>query len=300
MSCNFTEKISLFIDGELSPSEARQVESHLVTCLQCAEARADFLNLRSQIANYESSLAPTVQNRALAKILSARSRERTAPGSGLRWGLNWGYGAAALGFALVVLVAITVFLIPSKRPQQVALNGPASAPSPTPAATVEPSKPDNTQKQTETPRRQQPVRKVPARPEPKPGEQFAALPQQPVRPADAQTMTALHFERAETLLRAFRNVRLDEPGSSTEVSYERDRARQLVYQNMMLRREADAAGDVQVSSLLESLEPILLDIANLPDKPDDGTVRVIRERVERKNIVGLLQVNSNALARALD
>jgi hypothetical protein len=67
-----------------------------------------------------------------------------------------------------------------------------------------------------------------------------------------------------------------------------------------LRREADAAGDVQVSSLLESLEPILLDIANLPAKPSASAVRVIRERVERKNIVALLQVNSTALARALD
>ena len=69
---------------------------------------------------------------------------------------------------------------------------------------------------------------------------------------------------------------------------------------ILLRREADAAGDVQVASVLESLEPILLDIANLPDKPDDAAVRVIRERVERKNIVALLQVNSTALARALD
>ncbi len=69
---------------------------------------------------------------------------------------------------------------------------------------------------------------------------------------------------------------------------------------MMLRREADAAGDVQISSLLESLEPILIDISNLADKPDQDAVRVIRERVERKNIVPLLRVNSTALARALD
>lgn len=113
-------------------------------------------------------------------------------------------------------------------------------------------------------------------------------------------MTALHFERAETLLRAFRNVRLDEPSAAAEVLYERSRAKQLIYQNMMLRREADTSGDVQIASLLDSLEPILLDIANLPDKPDNDTVRVIRERVERKNIVALLQVNSTALARALD
>ena len=51
---------------------------------------------------------------------------------------------------------------------------------------------------------------------------------------------------------------------------------------------------------LESLEPILIDIANLPDKPDNDAVRVIRQRVERKNIVPLLRVNSTALARALD
>jgi hypothetical protein len=46
---------------------------------------------------------------------------------------------------------------------------------------------------------------------------------------------------------------------------------------MILRREADASGDVQISSLLESLEPILIDIANLPDRPNEDAVRVIRQ-----------------------
>ena len=57
-------------------------------------------------------------------------------------------------------------------------------------------------------------------------------------------MTALHFEKAETLLRAFRNVQLDDPDAASEVKYERTRAKQLVYQNMVLRREADSSGDV--------------------------------------------------------
>ena len=69
---------------------------------------------------------------------------------------------------------------------------------------------------------------------------------------------------------------------------------------MMLRREADASGDAQVASLLESLEPILLDIANLPANARPADVKTIKDRVERKNIVALLQVNSTALARALD
>ena len=112
-------------------------------------------------------------------------------------------------------------------------------------------------------------------------------------------MTAMHFEKSENLLVSFRNVRLNEPGAANEVKYERERAKQLVFQNMMLRREADAAGDVQTSSLLENLEPILIDISNLPDRPNRDAVRTIRERVQRKNIVPQLRVNS-ALARALD
>lgn len=301
MNCGFTEKISSLIDGELSPAEAREVERHLLTCTQCEEARADFLNLRSQISSYEASLPGEVQNRALAKILAAGRRERRASGSRVSWGWNWGYAAVAL--ASIAIVALIIGLNFYQREEQVAGHFSTPVPSPTvaPSPEPEPQKPETPRREQPTPRPRRQVR------EPKPGEQFAAIPDKvrPVvpeatRPADAQTMTALHFEKAETLLRAFRNVRLDEPDAAAEVRYERTRAKQLVYQNMMLRREADISGDVQVASLLDSLEPILLDIANLPDKPDDDTVRMIRERVKRKNIVALLQVNSTALARALD
>jgi hypothetical protein len=302
MSCSFTEKISSFIDGELSPAEARDVEHHLVTCAQCEEARADFLSLRSQITSFEVTLPGGVQNRALAKILSSGRREKRGPRLGISWGWNWGSGAVALAsIAIVALVVGSILYQKYQKPEQVALQSPPPVPSPTvePSPEAKPSPESQPQPKTEAPRRQPPPRRPAPVREPKPGEQFAAIPEN-VRPADAQTMTALHFEKAETLLRAFRNVRLNEPGADAEVSYERQRAQQLVYQNMMLRREADTAGDVQIASLLESLEPILLDIANLPDNPDNDSVRVIRERVERKNIVALLQVNSTALARALD
>jgi hypothetical protein len=121
-----------------------------------------------------------------------------------------------------------------------------------------------------------------------------------VRAGDTATLTLRHMEQSELLLRAFRNVRLTEKGARMELGYERKRARQLVYQNILLRREADTAGDVQVATLLTSLEPILLDIANLRDKPGQDEVRAIRERVERKSLVALLQINSSALAQAND
>jgi hypothetical protein len=118
-----------------------------------------------------------------------------------------------------------------------------------------------------------------------------------IRSADAETLTAQHVEQSELLLRAFRNLR---PGSQegNDLGYERQRAQQLFYQNVLLRREADAAGNVEVATLLESLEPILLDIANLSDHAHDEDVGAIKERVERKNLVALLQVNSTSMARA--
>jgi hypothetical protein len=307
MSCSFTEKISSLIDGELSTPEAREVERHLLNCSECAQLRADFLNLRSQIVSFETSLQPTVQNRALKKILAT---PRRAPARGL----GWSFGTQAAAFATLVIVAAIVGLLMYKSfdtrttEQHVAVRNP----TPVPSASVqqqkqpepEPSPAPNKGSEETGPRRSPspaPAKRPLVR-EPKPGEQFASLPTvpDPVRSADAQTMTAIHFDRSETLLVAFRNVRVNERGAASEVAYERKRARQLVYQNMMLRREADAAGDVQISSLLENLEPILIDIANLPDKPDKDAMRVIRERVERKNIVPLLRVNSTALARALD
>ena len=319
MNCSFTEKVSSLIDGELSATETREVERHLLSCSECQQMRADFLNLRSQITSFETSLQPEVQNRALKKILA--TRERRVPSRGLQWS----FGTQAVAFASLMIVAAIigalVYLNSNTQEQHTAV---VQTPSPAPVTSVEST--GETSKQPEAKaspepakeNEQQPApnkteentpRRTPSTPvkrplvrEPKPGEQFASIPEMPerVRSADAQTMTAMHFEKSETLLRAFRNARLDEPGGAAEVSHERKRAQQLVVQNMMLRREADAAGDVQISSLLESLEPILIDISNLPTRPDKDTVRAIRERVERKNIVALLQVNSTALARALD
>jgi anti-sigma factor RsiW len=294
MNCSFTEKISSLIDGELSPAEAREVERHLLTCSECELLRADFLNLRNQLASFETSLQPQVQNRALKKILAG---PRRAPARGLQWN----FGTQALAFATLLIVATIIGLLAyqnsnPREPKEVAV---VQSPSPMPVASVEPPKQAEAKESPEpqpSPNKGNEEKPRPSKRivrEPKPGEQFAAIPER-VRSADAETMTAMHFETSERLLLTFKNVRLD------EVNYERKRAKQLVLQNMLLKREADAAGDVQISSLLENLEPILIDIANLPDKPDQDAVRAIRERVERKNIVGLLRVNSTALARALD
>lgn len=304
MSCSFTEKISSFIDGELAPAEAREVERHVLTCGECAQVKADFLSLRSQIAGFETSLQPPVQNRALQKILARGDRVAAT-------GIRWGWSTPAIAFATLLVVGAIIGLVLyqsslNNNPENLVAHFASPTPSPT-TKKSDPPVPEESPKETKSPERtpSAPSKKPLVR-EPKPGEQFAVAPApapaptERIRPADAETLTVVHFERSETLLRVFRNVRLNTRGAAAAVAYERNRARQLVMQNMILRREADANGDVHVASLLESLEPILLDIANLPDKPDSNAVRTIRERVERKNIVPLLQINSAALARALD
>src|ERR671920_232526 len=103
MTCSFTEKISSLIDGELSTTEAREVERHLLDCSECQEVRADFLNLRSEIATFETSLQPAVQNRALKKILATPRRVPARP-------LGWSFGTSAVAFATLVIVAAIIGL----------------------------------------------------------------------------------------------------------------------------------------------------------------------------------------------
>jgi anti-sigma factor RsiW len=312
MTCDFTERVSLLIDGELSAAEARETERHILNCSECQQVRSEFLNLRSQINEIAIS-AQTVPLRGELKQILAPKSAPAAP----RFG--WAFGPAAAAFATLAIVGVIAALLFFHQSNNSSRNSQVAQASPSPVNTasgsVVPTPADDSEnngtkgqpvknKQVDKPKPTTPEQQKPApRPapvrSPRPGEQFAAVPE-PVRPGDTQTMTAMHFEKSELLLRAFRNVRLSERGVSAEVGYEKKRAQQLVYQNMMLRREADAAGDVQTSALLESLEPILLDIANLPAKPEDSDVQVIKDRVERKNIVALLQVNSMALARALD
>ncbi len=104
--------------------------------------------------------------------------------------------------------------------------------------------------------------------------------------------TARHIERAQLLLRSFRNSRDEGSQPDANLSYEKQGSRELLYKNVLLRRDAEAKGNLPVEELLGSLEPFLLDIANLPEKPSGNDVRSIKERMQRKEIVSALQIYS--------
>ncbi len=104
--------------------------------------------------------------------------------------------------------------------------------------------------------------------------------------------TARHIERAQLLLRSFRNTRDSGAQPDPDLSYETQQSRGLLYKNILLRRDAEAKGNMPAEELLGSLEPFLLDIANLPDRPSNADVRSIKERMQKKEIVSALQIYS--------
>jgi Putative zinc-finger len=314
MNCDCTEKISSLIDGELTQAEARELERHLLSCVECQEARADFLSLRTQINDFPVAFKPVAQREALDRILGNQPGRSGKPA--WRWVFNPAFSGVVALLILGVLIAFWIYprskSVPN-QPEEIAKGNKKATPTPQPRQAEE--SPKGRGQNNVVPRGSQPPsggnkNKVPS----KKREPLIVEPPQDniarnttestdvpkVRSADAETMTAIHFQKSELLLRSFRNVRMNRSGGSPELNYEKKLAQQLVYQNMMLRREADASGDTQVASLLESLEPILLDIANLPDNARQSDVRVIKDRVERRNIVALLQVSSSTFVRALD
>ncbi|MCI0659722.1 MAG: hypothetical protein L0220_01475 [Acidobacteria bacterium] len=99
-----------------------------------------------------------------------------------------------------------------------------------------------------------------------------------------------HFEKSQLLLLSFRNTK--NGSAEIDLTYEKELSQRLLYQNILLRREAELKGILPAEEALGELEPFLLDIANLPDKPAPEELSDIRERLQRKEMIATLQIYS--------
>ena len=104
--------------------------------------------------------------------------------------------------------------------------------------------------------------------------------------------TASHLEKAELLMRSFRNMKLSEDPGAFDVSYEKQFSKQLLANNRRLRRTAENKRALSIEGLLTGIEPLLLDIANLPDNPAEDDVRSIKELIHKQEVVATLQLYS--------
>src|SRR5215475_12787838 len=104
--------------------------------------------------------------------------------------------------------------------------------------------------------------------------------------------TISHFEKTQLMLRSFRNASAAKSFAATDLAYERQMSRRLLTKNILLRRDAELKGNLPAEEALSSLEPFLLDIANLPDYPSPRELGGIRERLQRKELIDSLQISS--------
>ncbi|HEV7891985.1 MAG TPA: zf-HC2 domain-containing protein [Pyrinomonadaceae bacterium] len=367
MGCEFTQEVSLLVDGELPPHEAARLRAHVEGCAACEQARDAFLLLRQELRSYERSHDPHAQSKALAAILDSRTSNVAAPSAGARrfpapretgW-MSWERLAEAFGVrrlrpahvaTLALLLIATALGLRwlagtrtsdgTRRPEAPALANTNSKPVREEVAAEDGQKKSKDSDAVRGPTiRQAKTKEQPhlagTKPSPRVEPESARVrrdvyrtgrrrpeglnsevPQETARvettaflpsstsaaPYSAASLRAAasdpalrigrHAERVERLLRSFRNARLTAGDPTLDVADARRLSKRLLYSNIALRREAAGAGDISVKGWLDSLEPILLDISNLPNRPSPDTVGSIKERIRRRQLVGVLQAQA--------
>jgi anti-sigma factor RsiW len=105
--------------------------------------------------------------------------------------------------------------------------------------------------------------------------------------------TSEHLMRTQLLLRSFRNTPFEQGAAAFDLAYEKRLSRELLSKNRLLRRTAENKEDSRAEELLSHIEPLLLDIANLPDKPSQDEVRSVKELIREQKIIATLQIYSS-------
>jgi len=100
--------------------------------------------------------------------------------------------------------------------------------------------------------------------------------------------TAKHIEQTENLLRSIRNFPITDTDEEIDVTYDKALSRKLLIENVVLRRDAEMKAKFPTKTLLSDIEPLLIDISNLPDHAKPEEVRAIKERVQKTEIVAAL------------
>ncbi len=109
------------------------------------------------------------------------------------------------------------------------------------------------------------------------------------RPVTLKTDVVRHFEKTRLLLLSLKNTPISETETGVNVGYEKILSRKLANSNVLLRRETTTAGDRSAAELLDRIEPLLIEIANMPDRASRGEVALLSRRIAQKDVLGLLQ-----------
>jgi len=266
------ELLEEYLDGELAPQDRKHVDAHLIACIDCSESLAALTAEQELFSRYdrEIEVPPFLWTRVAAHTVSeppARKRRWLAPSL-----------TAALAALLITLALGIVYL--KSRP---------NPPAPTVAITTK-----TTPTPDQVPKSVQSAVKKHSHKKPRAEVVHTVPDQSDVLSSDLAYLdideqdTAKHIEQSKILLRSIKNVQISESDDEIDVTYDKALSRRLLNENVVLRRDAEMKAKFPTKTLLADLEPFLLDIANLPDRARPEDVRVIKERVQKTEIVAAL------------
>ena len=280
------EFLEEYLDGELAAETNEQIDAHLITCSECSASFAALTAEQEIFARYdrEVEVSPFMWTRVAAHTVSASN---VAKRGWLATIFRKPSLASAIAVSLIVgLIGVVYLLTKHKTPDQTLATAPAHIPSP---------KPDRESVQSAAPKREasgssnkQQGSRVRPRVIHMPTDQSDVL-SSDVGYIDMDDRdTAKHIEQTQILLRSIKNVAIADGDDEIDVTYDKALSRRLLNENVVLRRDAEMKAKFPTKTLLADLEPFLIDIANLPDHARAEDVRVIKERVQKTEIVAAL------------
>ena len=269
------ERLEEYLDGELAAADREQVAAHLIACGDCSVEFKSLTTEQELFARYdrEVEVPPFLWTRVAARMPAVRRP-------------LFDLFAVGVGATAIVLLVIAVGLLyrTADNPDIQTKTDQKHDQSPKEVAiTITP--PSEPELVAEKPKRRRVVKLAVKR----------AVPEQSdVWSTDLVTLdmdereTARHIEQTEMLLRSIRNFPVSDSDEEVDVSYDKALSRRLLNENIVLRREAEMKAKFPTKTLLAELEPLLIDIANLPDHARPEEVRAIKERVQKTEIVAAL------------
>jgi hypothetical protein len=301
--CLSEETLQAHIDGELTEGAARRAMAHLAECAGCArriaEAQQALGAISSKLDDHLSVNIPVERLCARCEDIVAEAVAapvaRPSPIS-----FSWRPAPAVASLLITMAMAIVVWLVlMAPKPKQVAIaplqekttnaNHPASR------------EPDTDQQPVNAPgRKGNGVKRKSKSPRLASSRRFAPIPEPPAPATGSREVayffdleTTMHLEKAQVLLRSFENASYPD---AKELAYDKRVSRELLLRNILLRREAEASENAPAKSLLGFLEPLLLDIANLPANPAAGDLASIKKRIRKSDVVVAMQIYSTPKA----
>ena len=97
-----------------------------------------------------------------------------------------------------------------------------------------------------------------------------------------------HLERSQIVLAELENGQ----AGSSDLLEERERARELVGANRLLRQTAVRLGDTRDAAVLEDLEHVLVEVANTPDAPTSEDAARVQRRIASNELLFKVRIAS--------